>query len=185
MAMLEGKSVIIMGGTAGLGLIGGVGLCREERFLCLSVGTIRLWRKCKLEMPAAHVLVATPENPATADHAIREAVQRFGRLTGCTTWPAAAGGRPAMGRCIEITDQGWQATLELNLTSMFFPTAPPCGNFLNKERGAVLNMGPCSVFLLRRTSSHPRLRRRQVGDRRVLAERLVPPITRRKIFALT
>jgi NAD(P)-dependent dehydrogenase (short-subunit alcohol dehydrogenase family) len=145
--MLEGKSIVIMGGTAGLGA-SAAGACAREGARLVLVGRndagIELARG---NFPQAVVMAADAADPASADLAVREAVAKFGRLDGFYHVAGGSGRSAGDGALHDISDRGWDVTLQMNLTSTFYSNRAAVRQFLRqKQGGAVLNVGSVLGF---------------------------------------
>ena len=91
---------------------------------------------------AAQMLAGDAADPATAEKAIEIAVQSFGRCDGLYHVAGGSGRRFGDGPLHEITDAGWRATLDLNLTSLFNSNRAMVRHLLKAgQGGSVLNMG--------------------------------------------
>jgi len=140
---LEGKSIVVVGGSTGLGLSAARAFAREGARLVV-VG-----RKADSLADAAEAIggeVATlagdAMEPATADRAVALAVERFGRLDGLYHVAGGSGRRMGDGPLDQITDEGWDYTLRLNLNSVFYSNRAAVRRFLEQGTGgALLNMG--------------------------------------------
>lgn len=96
---------------------------------------------------AARVLVADATDPATAAEAIATALHEFGRLDGLYHVAGGSGRRAGDGPLHEISDEGWEFTQKLNLTSLFYSNRAAARQFLQqKTGGTVLNMGSVLGF---------------------------------------
>lgn len=140
---LDGKSIVIIGGTSGLGL------SAARAFVAAGARVVAVGRKaesCEETRAqlgeAARVLSADACDPQTATRAIDEAVRSFGRFDGLYH-VAGASGRPfGDGPLHEMTDEGWRATFDLNLTSLMFSNRAAVRQFIAQgQGGAILNMG--------------------------------------------
>jgi len=84
---------------------------------------------------------------AETDRAIAAAVERFGRIDGVFAVAGGSGRRWGDGRIDELSPDGWDATLELNLRSQALTSAAVVRQMLRQEpnasgtRGAILLMG--------------------------------------------
>jgi NAD(P)-dependent dehydrogenase (short-subunit alcohol dehydrogenase family) len=82
-----------------------------------------------------------------ADAAIDAAVERFGRIDGLFAVAGTSGRRWGDGRVHELTPEGWDRTLELNLRSQALTCAAVVRQMLRQEpntsgtRGSILLMG--------------------------------------------
>jgi NAD(P)-dependent dehydrogenase (short-subunit alcohol dehydrogenase family) len=92
--------------------------------------------------PTARVLQGDAANPGTATGAIAEAIKAFGGFHGLYHVAGGSGRRWGDGPLHEITDEGWSATFQLNLTSLFYSNRAAARQFLaQSSTGSILNMG--------------------------------------------
>ena len=148
MKTLADKSLVLIGGTSGLGLSAAQALTSagasvvvvgRQREKVLAVET-ELGARC-----VGHVADAT--DPATAPAAIQMAVERFGGFHGLYHVAGGSGRRHGDGPLHELTDEGWDFTLNENLTSLFYSNRAAVRQFLKqKSGGSVLNMGSVLGF---------------------------------------
>ena len=90
----------------------------------------------------ARVLTGDATVSETADRAIELAITEFGRLDGLYHVAGGSGRRAGDGPLDQVTDEGWDYTLRLNLTSQFYSNRAAVRQFLKqKSGGAILNMG--------------------------------------------
>ena len=143
-AALAGKVLIIVGGTTGLGL------SAARAFLAAGAcGVVVTGRNPASTAAAlatlganARVLSGDARSPAHANEAIRIAISEFGGFDGLYHVAGGSGRKLGDGPLHEITDEGWQATLNLNLTSLFNSNRAAVRAFLERNTsGSVLNMG--------------------------------------------
>ena len=81
-------------------------------------------------------------SPAHAADAIQLAIREFGGFDGLYHVAGGSGRKLGDGPLHEITDAGWQATLDLNLTSLFNSNRAAVRVWLErKTAGSILNMG--------------------------------------------
>ena len=84
---------------------------------------------------------------AAADGAVHAAVQRFGRLDGAFAVAGGSGRRFGDGPIHELTPEGWDRTIELNLRSQAMTCRAVVRQMLTQEvnesgtRGSILLMG--------------------------------------------
>jgi NAD(P)-dependent dehydrogenase (short-subunit alcohol dehydrogenase family) len=83
----------------------------------------------------------------TAAQAIEQAVREFGTFHGLYHVAGGSGRKQGDGPLHEITDEGWNYTLNENLSSLFYSNRAAVQQFLRqKTGGAVLNMGSVLGF---------------------------------------
>ena len=140
---LNEKSLVIIGGTAG------IGLSAARAFLAAGARVVVVGRvdehldgaRATLG-DSARVLGGDATDPETAPRAIAEALAAFGRFDGLYHVAGGSGRRWGDGPLHELTDDGWRATIELNLTSVFYSNRAAVRQFLaGQHSGSVLNLG--------------------------------------------
>ena len=145
---LAGKRIVVIGGTAGLGL------SAVRAFIAAGARGVAVGRKpetvasVQAELgEAALVITGDATHPETAPSAIAAAVAAWGGLDGLYHVAGGSGRRLGDGPLHEITDKGWAATLNLNLTSLFQSNRAAARQFLAQGTGgSVLNMGSVLGF---------------------------------------
>lgn len=141
-ALLDGKSIVVIGGTTGLGLSAALALV-EAGARVVVVG--RSAESCAAAQSKlgqdGFVFSADARDTATAPQAIDEAVRRFGKLDGLYHVAGGSGRRMGDGPLHELTDEGWHATLDLNLTSLMHSNRAAVRQFLAQQTGgSILNL---------------------------------------------
>ncbi len=141
-AALADKTIIILGGTSGLGLSAAKALVRARaRVIAVGLPSDTLAQAEADLGPGAQVLCADAVNPETAPKAIEAAVSAFGKVDGLYHVAGGSGRRWGDGPLHEISDEGWRATLDLNLTSLFYSNRAAVRQFLlQKSPGSILNL---------------------------------------------
>jgi NAD(P)-dependent dehydrogenase (short-subunit alcohol dehydrogenase family) len=141
---VDGLVIAIVGGTTGLGL---------SAARCLSAQGARLVILGRNEESLLTALEVLPDEttrgfsadatePESAEEAVRVAVAEFGRLDALYHVAGGSGRAQGDGPLHEITDEGWQYTLDLNLTSLFNSNRAAVRQFLKQGGGGtLLNMG--------------------------------------------
>src|SRR5579862_6364953 len=118
-APLAGKSLVLIGGSTGLGLSAARALVGAgARVLIVGRDQTALESALIGLGEAACGYAGDATDPATAPQAIEIAVREFGRLDGLYHVAGGSGRRIGDGPLDELTDEGWRATLDLNLTSV-------------------------------------------------------------------
>jgi NAD(P)-dependent dehydrogenase (short-subunit alcohol dehydrogenase family) len=140
---LAGKTIVIIGGTTGLGLSAGRACARAGANLVI-VGRSRetataagaeLGNQCR-------VLIADATDPATAPEAIKTALHEFGSFDGLYHVAGGSGRARGDGPLHEVSEEGWEFTQKLNLTSLFYSNRAAVQQFLDqKSGGSIVNMG--------------------------------------------
>jgi NAD(P)-dependent dehydrogenase (short-subunit alcohol dehydrogenase family) len=139
-ARLEGKVVVIVGGTSGLGL-SAVRACTGAGARVVAVGPPSGSTSAE-ELPSVRRLTADARDPATARAAIVRAVEEFGAFDALYHVAGGSGRAMGDGPLHEIPDTGWDETLRLNLTSAFYSSRAAVERFLARRTpGSVLLLG--------------------------------------------
>lgn len=141
--MLAHKSIIVVGGTAGLGL------SAAKAFVAAGANVVVNGLKPESLKAALAALgknvkgvVGDATKPETVAEAVRLAVESFGRLDGLYHVAGGSGRRMGDGPLHEITDEGWAYTLQLNLASVMMSNRAAVQQFLAQGTGgSILNMG--------------------------------------------
>jgi NAD(P)-dependent dehydrogenase (short-subunit alcohol dehydrogenase family) len=147
-ALLDGKSIVVIGGTTG------IGLSAARAFIHAGARVIAVGRDVQSAAAAqmdlgtlAHVIAADARDAATGSQAIEEAVQRFGKFDGLYHVAGGSGRAVGDGPLHELTDAGWQSTLDLNLTSLMLSNRAAVRQFLAQGRGgSILNIASVLGF---------------------------------------
>ena len=139
---LQGKSLVIIGGTTGLGL--------SAAKACIAAGAqvVVVGRDPETTTAAELVLgsraiafTGEASDPMTAERAIGDAVSAFGGLHGLYHVAGGSGRKMGDGPLHELSDEGWEHTLQMNLTSVMYSNRAAVRRFLEQETGGViLNM---------------------------------------------
>jgi len=140
---LEGKILVVIGGTTGLGL------SAAEAFVAAGASVVVVGRNPASAHDAegrlgerSRALSGDASMPETATLAIREAISSFGGFHGLYHVAGGSGRRMGDGPLHEISDEGWRATFDLNLTSLFYSNRAAVRQFLAQgSGGSILNMG--------------------------------------------
>lgn len=141
---LSGKSVVIVGGTTGLGF--------SAAKACLAAGArgvVVTGRNADNTRTAAQSLgercrafTGDACSPEHAPEAITLCGQSFGTFDALYHVAGGSGRRMGDGPLHEVTDEGLHATLQLNLESLILSNRAAIRRFLTQETGGViLNMG--------------------------------------------
>jgi NAD(P)-dependent dehydrogenase (short-subunit alcohol dehydrogenase family) len=140
---LANKTLVVIGGTSGLGLSAVKAFVAEgARLVFVGRDAKKVAAAEKVLGPTATGLTADATKPGTAEKAIRTAVKKLGGFHGLYHVAGGSGRRQGDGPLHEITDDGWAYTLQENLTSMFYSNRAAVRQFLSqKSGGSILNMG--------------------------------------------
>ncbi|MFB3785286.1 MAG: SDR family NAD(P)-dependent oxidoreductase [bacterium] len=148
--MLAGHVIVIIGGTTGLGSAGAQAcLAAGAKAVCVGLDEASSQAAAAEFGEAALVITGDARDLETAPRAIEMAVREFGGFHGLYHVAGGSGRKWGDGPLHEMTDEGWNETLRLNLTSVFYSNRAAVRQFLRQGTGgSILNMG--SVL-----STHP------------------------------
>jgi NAD(P)-dependent dehydrogenase (short-subunit alcohol dehydrogenase family) len=141
--MLKDKSIVIMGGTTGLGL------SAAKAFIANGANVVVVGRNEESVNEAQKILGSNAiaisgdaTNPDAAINAINTCIEKFGDFDGLYHVAGGSGRKMGDGPLHELTLDGWNKTMELNLTSMMLSNQAAVKKFLLlKKAGTILNMG--------------------------------------------
>ena len=136
-------AVVIVGGTTGLGFSAASRLVAHGAKVIVFGRNEEHARHAVRELGAnARGFAADACEPESSERAVELAVREFGRLDALYHVAGGSGRSQGDGPLHEITDDGWQFTLDLNLTSLFNSNRAAVRQFLKQGGGgAILNMG--------------------------------------------
>ena len=145
---LAGKTVVIIGGTTGLGLSASRACARCGAHLVVVGRDADGVAAAGAELgAAARTIVADATDPASAPAAIETAVREFGKLDGLYHVAGGSGRAAGDGPLHELSDEGWEHTLRLNLASLMYSNRAAVRQFLKQQSGgSVLNIGSVLGF---------------------------------------
>jgi len=145
---LDGLSIVIVGGTSGLGLSAALAcqregarltvLGRDDEHAAAAVGTLGA---------AVPMLRADATDPASATALLEMALAAHGRIDGLLHVAGGSGRRFGDGPLDCISDDGWRATLDMNVSSVFLSNRAVLRHFLDARRGgAIVNIASVLGF---------------------------------------
>ncbi len=146
--MLEGKNIVVIGGTTGLGLSAAQALVKRGARV---VVTGRNQESCNLAQDqlsdSGLAICSDATMEGTAEEAIAICRSSWGQLHGLYHVAGGSGRKAGDGPLHEMTLSGWQTTFELNLTSAMLSNRAAIRTFLEQGAGgAILNMGSVLGF---------------------------------------
>jgi NAD(P)-dependent dehydrogenase (short-subunit alcohol dehydrogenase family) len=141
--MLGNKNIVIIGGTTGLGL------SAAKAFAANGANIVVVGRNTESVAEAKAILGSHAEaissdaaNADTAINAINTCIEKFGSFDGLYHVAGGSGRKMGDGPLHELTLEGWNKTMELNLTSLMLSNQAAVKKFLElKKTGTILNMG--------------------------------------------
>jgi NAD(P)-dependent dehydrogenase (short-subunit alcohol dehydrogenase family) len=145
---LDGLSVVVVGGTSGMGLSAALACTREGAHVTIAgrdddhaaTAVARLG-------PATPCILGEATDPALATRVFDAARSRFGRVDGVFHVAGGSGRRFGDGPLDQISDEGWRRTLDLNLTALFHTNRAAVRYFLHAAHGgSIVNMASVLAF---------------------------------------
>lgn len=143
MAVLTNKTLVIIGGTTGIGLSAARAFIAEGAKVVVMGRDGASVKAARKELGDACVaFVADAIRSGTAQRAIQIALRKFGSFDGLYHVAGGSGRKMGDGPLHEMTDEGWRKTLDLNLSSVVFSNRAAVRQFLaQKKGGTILNVG--------------------------------------------
>ncbi|HZN68704.1 MAG TPA: SDR family oxidoreductase [Tepidisphaeraceae bacterium] len=141
---LKDKSVVIVGGTTGLGYSAAQAcVAAGARVVVVGRNPDNAKRAAECLGDGKAIAVAgDASDPDTSPAAIDFAMREFGRFDALYHVAGGSGRKAGDGPLHEITDEGWDYTHRLNLTSLFMSNRAAVRQFLKQGGGgSILNMG--------------------------------------------
>jgi NAD(P)-dependent dehydrogenase (short-subunit alcohol dehydrogenase family) len=141
--MLANKSIVIIGGTTGLGLSALRAFHAQGAQLVVVGRNAESCEKVRAEFSQNVIAIsADATHPDTAKNAIKTAQETYGAFHGIYHVAGGSGRSFGDGPLHELTLEGWNKTLELNLTSIMLSSQAAVQAFLAQGTGgAILNLG--------------------------------------------
>lgn len=141
--MLKNKSIVIIGGTTGLGL------SAAKAFIDAGAKVVVVGRKEESVIAAKEILgnnalalSGDARLESTAVNAVDSCIEKFGGFDGLYHVAGGSGRKMGDGPIHKLSLEGWNKTLELNLTSLMFSNQAAVKKFLELNKsGSILNMG--------------------------------------------
>ena len=141
--MLREKTIVIVGGTTGLGLSAARACIAAGARVVVSGRNPENAKAAEKSLGKdARVIVGDATESSVARAVIEEALSAFGGFHALYHVAGGSGRRQGDGPLDEISDAGWEFTLNLNLTSVFNSNRAAVRQFLKQGTGgSILNMG--------------------------------------------
>lgn len=139
---LKNKSIVIIGGTTGMGLSAAEAFIREGANVLAIGRNPESASKASALLKNAVVLTGDATEDGTARMAIDHCLKHFGSFDGLYHVAGGSGRRFGDGPLHAMTREGWEYTISLNLTSLMLSNQAAVKTFLErKQAGTILNMG--------------------------------------------
>ena len=146
--VLEKKNLVIIGGTTGLGLSAAKAFVENGANVVVVGRNEASTEEAKNILGANAVAVAGDAVESyTAISAIETCIRNFGGFNGLYHVAGGSGRKMGDGPLHEITIEGWNKTIELNLTSLMLSNQAAVKQFLKQgTEGSILNMSSVLGF---------------------------------------
>lgn len=145
---LRGRTVVVMGGTGGLGLAATRALVRAGAQVVAVGRDPERAAAVNLECgTSVRTMVGDAAVADTAERAVALAVTEFGGLQGLYHVAGGSGRKRGDGPLHALSDEGWDFTLQINLTSLFYSNRAAVRQMLAQgSGGSVVNCGSVLGF---------------------------------------
>lgn len=141
MFALSSKVIVVMGGTTGLGFSAARAFVNGGAKVFLVGRNQQSLDRAVEELPSTAGIAADAAHPKTAPQAIELAVHKFGGFNGLYHVAGGSGRKFGDGPAHELTDDGIDLTLNLNLKSLIYSNRAAIQRFIQQNSGgAILNM---------------------------------------------
>lgn len=145
---LSGKRLVIMGGTSGMGLSAAISCINEGAHVVVTGRNRETAVAAENQLKEnGKVVIADATTEEGAVTAIKICNDTFGGFDGIYHVAGGSGRKFGDGPLHEMSLEGWQQTLNLNLTSLMLSNRAAINYFLEKQQaGVILNMGSVLGF---------------------------------------
>ena len=139
---LENKNIVVMGGTSGIGLSASKAFIQESaRVVAVALDQESCDSAKKILGENAIVIRGDARKDGVAQNAIDTCLTQFGDFNGLYHVAGGSGRKWGDGPLHQLSVEGWNATMELNLTSLMLSNQAAVKWFLEKNKsGSILNI---------------------------------------------
>jgi NAD(P)-dependent dehydrogenase (short-subunit alcohol dehydrogenase family) len=151
--LLSGRSILVIGGSTGIGHACALAcLAQGARVTVTSHDESSLASIATESGGAITTVVADARDGDATQAAVEKAASATGRMDGLVHVAGGSGRAWGDGPLDTITREGWDMTIELNLTSVFLSNQSAVRQFRRQGGGAIVNIG--SVLATHPAPSH-------------------------------
>lgn len=145
---LENKKLVIIGGTTGIGLSAAKAFIQQGANVVVVGRDVANVEKAKKNLGNnAEAISGNAVNADITNKAINLCIETFGGFDGLYHVAGGSGRKMSDGPLHKLSLEGWNKTLELNLTSLMLSNQAAINQFLQqKSGGTILNMGSVLGF---------------------------------------
>jgi NAD(P)-dependent dehydrogenase (short-subunit alcohol dehydrogenase family) len=146
--MLKNKSIVIIGGTTGLGLSAAKAFVKNGANIVIVGRNEATASEALTEIGNnTSLFIGDATDPNTAKQAINQCIAKFGNFNGLYHVAGGSGRKYGDGPLHELSLEGWNKTFELNLTSLMLSNKAAVNKFLEMGNGgSILNMSSVLGF---------------------------------------
>jgi NAD(P)-dependent dehydrogenase (short-subunit alcohol dehydrogenase family) len=145
---LSAKNIVVIGGTSGMGLSAALAFIKEGANVVVTGRNEETVSTAQQQIAKnGKAIVADAAVEGSANAAIKTCVDHFGTFDAVYHVAGGSGRRFGDGPLHELTLEGWEQTLHLNLTSLMLTNKAAVAYFMEQQRpGVILNMGSVLGF---------------------------------------
>jgi NAD(P)-dependent dehydrogenase (short-subunit alcohol dehydrogenase family) len=146
--MLPGKNIVIVGGTTGLGLSAAAAFVKNGARVVVTGRNPESCGKAE-ELLGNNIsaLACDAMVEGSAEQAISLCTQKWGGFSGLYHVAGGSGRKAGDGPIHQMSLEGWETTISLNLTSIMLSNRAAIRQFLKQQTsGSILNMGSVLGF---------------------------------------
>ena len=139
----NGLNYVVVGGTSGIGFAVSVALKEAGARVLVFGKDDEFVEECQKSLaPECLIITGDACSPDDIEKAIRIAGEELGEINGLLHVAGGSGRRFGDGPLHEMTMEGWNKTIELNLTSVMISNRAIINYFLaNNKGGSIVNIG--------------------------------------------
>ena len=135
---LKNKNIVIVGGTTGIGRSAAKSFIAEGANLVVIGRNPQSAEAASSILKAALIEVGDATIEGTTERAIDRCIHHFGSLDGLYHVAGGSGRKYGDGPLHEVSLEGWDKTLNLNLTSLMLSNRAAIKHFLEKKSGGTI-----------------------------------------------
>lgn len=145
---LAGKRIVVIGGTAGMGLSAALAMIEEGANIVATGRDIQHTEEANQRFKEnGFAMLSDAVEEGSAEAAIQQCHERFGGFDALYHVAGGSGRKYGDGPLHEISLQGWEKTLNINLTALMLSNRAAVNYFLEHSKaGVILNMGSVLGF---------------------------------------
>ena len=145
---LAGKRIVVIGGTAGMGLSAAIAFIKEgAKVVVTGRDSSHIDEANGRFSGNGLAILSDAVDETSAATAIKTCHERYGGFDGLYHVAGGSGRKFGDGPLHEITLEGWRKTMDINLTSLMLSNRAAANYFLERNHpGVILNMGSVLGF---------------------------------------